>query len=257
MAETGPPLLGIDEPPAYGVINPDGASDILLICEHATPRIPRRLAHLGLSREDRLRHIGWDIGALALAQALSARLDAPVFHTNYSRLVVDCNRPIDAPSLMPAISETTMIPGNANLDPKARAQRIKTLFQPFHQAIARRLDLCTTQGRRMQVIGIHSFTPVFKGQTRPWHAGILYRASTGLAAHLLACLRQEPGLVIGENEPYQIDHDDYTVPVHGEARGLASVLIEMRQDLIATPEGVEDWANRLARCLSPLPHSAC
>lgn len=252
-----PPLLGIDEPPAYGVINPDGQSDTLLVCEHASPRIPRRLAHLGLSRQDRLRHIGWDIGALALAQALSARLDAAVFHTNYSRLVVDCNRPLDAASLMPAISETTVIPGNSGISAADRDQRIATLFLPFHQAIGRRLDQCKAQGRSMRVIGVHSFTPVFKGQSRPWHAGILYRASSGLALHLLHSLRQDPALVIGENEPYRIDHDDYTVPIHGEARGLPSVLIEMRNDLISAPDTVQAWADRLAACLRDPPKTAC
>lgn len=244
-----PELLDIDEPPPYGVINPDGTSPVLLLCEHALPRIPRRLSHLGLPRSERLRHIGWDIGALAVAQHLSDQLDAPLFHTGYSRLVVDCNRPLDNPSLMPLTAEETRVPGNRGLDATNRAARIDTLFHPFHAAVARRLDLRATQGKPTFVIGVHSYTPVFKGVARPWHAGVLYADATGFAQRLLGAMA-EPGLTLGDNQPYRIDSDDYTVPVHGDARGLPSVLIEVRHDLIATHAGVRDWGDRLARCLT-------
>ena len=243
------PMLDIDEPPPYGVINPDGASDLLLLCEHALPRIPRRLAHLGLPKSERLRHIGWDIGALSLARELSARLDAALFHTGYSRLVVDCNRPLDNPSLIPETSETTAIPGNRGLDASDRAERLDTFFHPFHGAVSRRLDLRAAAGRRTFVVGIHSYTPVFKGMARPWHAGILYAGATEFAGRMMRALAQEEGLEIGDNEPYRIDQDDYTVPVHGDARGLPGLLIEVRHDLISTAQGIAEWAARLERCL--------
>jgi predicted N-formylglutamate amidohydrolase len=243
------PLLDLDEAPPYGVINPDGASDLLLLCEHALPRIPRRLAHLGLPKSERLRHIGWDIGALSLARDLSARLDAPLFHTGYSRLVVDCNRPLDNPSLIPETSESTPIPGNSDLDAQERTARLETFFHPFHDAISRRLDLRTSACRQTFVVGVHSYTPVYKGVARPWHAGILYGQATGFAGRMMRALAQEEGLTIGDNEPYRIDQDDYTVPVHGDARGLPSLLIEVRHDLIATAQGVAEWAMRLERCL--------
>lgn len=243
------PLLDLDEPPPYGVLNPDGASDVLLLCEHALPRIPRRLAHLGLPKSERMRHIGWDIGALALARDLSARLDAALFHTGYSRLVVDCNRPLDNPSLMPEISETTAIPGNHGLAAADRVERLETLFHPFQSAVSRRLDLRTAAGKLTFVVGVHSYTPVYKGVSRPWHAGILYAGATKFAGRLMQALAQETGLVIGDNEPYRIDHDDYTVPVHGDARGLPALLIEVRHDLIASAEGVTEWGERLERCL--------
>lgn len=243
------PLLALDEPPSYGVINPDGASDILLVCEHARPVIPRHLADLGLPRDELMRHIGWDIGALALAQALSVQLDAPLFHTHYSRLVVDCNRPIGNPSLMPEISETTVIPGNGGLTAAERDLRLDTLFRPFHNAIRRRLDLRSARQQPTVVVGVHSYTPVFKGVVRPWHAGVLYAGATELASRLLLSLAEEPDLLIGDNEPYRIDHDDYTVPVHGDARSLPAVLLEVRQDLISAPTGVQAWADRLTRCL--------
>lgn len=243
------PLLELDEPPPYGVVNPDGASDILLLCEHALPRIPRRLAHLGLPKSERMRHIGWDIGALALAQALSTRLDAALFHTGYSRLVVDCNRPLDNPSLMPETSETTAIPGNRGLALAERAARLQTLFHPFQSAVSRRLDLRSAAGKRTFVVGVHSYTPVYKGVARPWHAGILYAEATDFADRLMRSLAQDKALVIGDNEPYQIDHDDYTVPVHGDARGLPALLIEVRHDLISSAGGVAEWAERLEHCL--------
>jgi predicted N-formylglutamate amidohydrolase len=242
-------LLDLDEPPPYGVINPDGASDLLLLCEHALPRIPRRLAHLGLLKSERLRHIGWDIGALALALDLSARLDAPLFHTGYSRLVVDCNRPLDNLSLMPEISETFAIPGNRNLDAAERSERLETIFHPFHAAVSRRLDLRAAAGRRTFVVGVHSYTPVYMGVARPWHAGILYGQAAGFADRMMRSLAEEDGLEIGDNQPYRIDQDDYTVPVHGDARGLPALLVEVRHDLISTAQGVAEWAARFDRCL--------
>lgn len=246
---TQSPLLDNDEPPPYGAINPDGTSDLLLLCEHALPRIPRRLAHLGLPKSERLRHIGWDIGALSLARDLSARMDAPLFHTGYSRLVVDCNRPLDNPSLIPETSESTAIPGNCGLNVEERTERLETFFHPFHAAVGRRLDLRRKAGKQTFVVGIHSYTPIYKGVARPWHAGILYGEATEFAGRMMRALSQEGGLEIGDNEPYQIDHDDYTVPVHADARGLPGLLIEVRHDLITSTSGVAEWAERLERCL--------
>lgn len=250
------PLLALDEPPPYGVVNPDGGAEILLLCEHALPRVPRSLDHLGLPRAERLRHIGWDIGALALAQALSARLDAALFHTGYSRLVVDCNRPLDNASLMPEVSETTPVPGNLDLSPEARNTRIETLFTPFQNAVSRRLDLRQNAGLRTIVVGVHSYTPVYKGVARPWHAGILHNNDTAFAPALIAALAEDRDLTIGDNAPYRIDADDYTVPVHGSARGLPAVLIEVRHDLIDSHQGVADWAERLALCLTKAARGA-
>lgn len=243
------PLLAIDEPPPYSVINPDGASPYLLLCEHASNRIPRALGDLGLPEAERRRHIAWDIGVSALAQNLSRTLDAPLFMTNYSRLVIDCNRPLDVPSAIPEVSETTDIPGNIGLTEAERAQRIDTLFTPYASAVARRLDLSQQRGNRPIVVGIHSFTPVYFGEQRPWHAGILYGKATGFGEALIRGLRADPALTVGDNEPYSIHADeDYTVPVHADARGLPGALIEVRHDLIDTLEGVAAWGDRLTRC---------
>ena len=242
-------FLALDEPPAYGVVNPDGASPYVLLCEHASPRIPRCLSDLGLPKAERMRHIGWDVGAQALALGLSAALDAPLFVANYSRLVVDCNRPLSAASLMPEISEATLVPGNRALTAAARQRRVDTLFHPYHDAVARRLDARQAAGRPTLVVGVHSFTPQFKGHNRPWHAGILFDQARGFGQRLITALAEDPALIIAANEPYRIDADDYTVPVHGDARGLPAVLLEIRQDVIADAGGVRDWTLHLTRAL--------
>ncbi|HWL79621.1 MAG TPA: N-formylglutamate amidohydrolase [Roseomonas sp.] len=243
-----PPLLAPDEPPAFTTARLAGRSPCVLLCEHASCRLPRRLGDLGLPERERGRHIGWDIGAAALAEALSARLDAPLFSTGYSRLVVDCNRPPERPSSIPERSEDTVIPGNLALSPEERAARLDALFHPFHDAVAAHLDARAAQGRRSCVVGVHSFTPVFRGATRPWPVGILYASATGFARALIGGLRAL-GLEVGDNQPYRIDADDYTVPVHGEARGLPALLVEVRQDLLAGAADVALWAGRLAPLL--------
>lgn len=245
------PLLAIDEPPPYAVLNPDGTSPYLLLCEHASNRIPRALGDLGLPEAERRRHIAWDIGVSALSQHLSRTLDAPLFMTNYSRLVIDCNRPLHVSSAIPEVSETTEIPGNRDLTDAERQQRIDTLFAPYAEAVARRLDRMQAAGKRPIVVGIHSFTPVYFGRQRPWHAGILYGKATDFGRTLIGGLQTDTALTIGDNEPYNIHPDeDYTVPVHADARGLAGALIEVRHDLIDTLAGVQEWGERLTRCLA-------
>ncbi|WP_245624477.1 N-formylglutamate amidohydrolase [Belnapia moabensis] len=234
-------LLAADEPPPFTAHNLAGASPCLLLCEHASNRLPRRLGDLGLPPAELRRHIAWDIGALSLAEALSRRLDAALFATGYSRLVIDCNRPLSVPSSIPERSEDTVIPGNLGLDPAARAMREATLFHPFQAAVAGHIEA----RRPGCIIGVHSFTPVYRGVARPWQAGVLFGAAEGFGRALLGALAA-PGLCLGENEPYRIEiEEDYTVPVHGDARGLPALLIEVRQDLLADAAGIAHWAGRL------------
>lgn len=229
--------------------NPDGASRIVLLCEHASNFIPERYAGLGLGPADLSRHIAWDIGARALAQTLSDRLDAPLFLSGYSRLLIDCNRPLGSATSIPLRSEDTDIPGNRDLPAEEVAARQDRYFRPFHAAVAACLD--ARAGRPNIVIGVHSFTPVYHGVRRPWHAGLLYAAATGLGRGLVAALAADPALVIGDNEPYRIEPEhDYTVPVHGDARGIPAALIEVRQDLLADAAGIAAWAERLAPALA-------
>ena len=243
------PLLALDEPPPYGLYNGAGSSDIVLICEHASPLIPRALGDLGVSQDDRMRHIGWDIGALRLAEALADRLDAPLFYSNYSRLVLDANRPLGAAQMFPEVSDGTEIPGNLGLSEADKALRADHFLHPLHGAIASYLDERQTLGQPTKIVSVHSFTPVYGGIARPWHIGVLYGASEAYGQELLRKLAQDPDLVSGDNEPYRIDENDYAIPVHGDQRGLPALLLELRHDLIKAPEDIGAWADRLAKLL--------
>jgi predicted N-formylglutamate amidohydrolase len=242
------------EPAAVTVVNEGGRSPVVLICEHASNHIPARYAGLGLAPAELQRHIAWDIGAADLARRLSSLLDAPLFLSGYSRLLIDCNRPPGSPTSIPPKSEDTLIPGNQALRQEEIQRREAAYFTPFQERIAGFLDARTEAGHPSTILGVHSFTPVFHGRTRIWHAGVLYRNSTRLGARLLAGLRSDPALTVGDNEPYRIALDeDYTVPVHGDARGLPAALIEVRQDLLGTAPDIEAWARRIAAGLSRVP----
>jgi predicted N-formylglutamate amidohydrolase len=249
-------LLEPDEPDPVAVDNEAGSSVFFLTCDHAGRAIPRRLDRLGLPQAETLRHIAWDIGIGAVGQRLSGLLDATCVRQTYSRLVIDCNRDPAVPSSIPEVSETTEIPGNRDLGGAARTARREAIFRPYHERISAVLDRRTAAGRACALVALHSFTPVFKGEARPWHAAVLFNRDPRLARCLGALLRAEAGLVIGENEPYAVgDLTDYTIPVHGERRGLPHVEIEIRQDLIAEPAGQAIWAQRLARLLPAAYHA--
>ncbi len=236
-----------DWPPAVEVLNPTGASDTVLICEHASRHIPAEFAGLGLPESELARHIAWDIGAAAVTRALAARLDAVAYLAGYSRLLIDLNRPEGVPTSIPARSEATDIPGNRALGPQERERRAALMFRPFHACVAAGLDARDRAGRRTRIVAIHSFTPVYFGRARPWHAGILFNACEGLATHILGALGQDPRLNLALNEPYVVSRDeDYAILVHGEDRGYEAVLIEIRNDLISDEAGVADWVERLA-----------
>jgi predicted N-formylglutamate amidohydrolase len=191
-----------------------------------------------------------DIGIAGLGRLLADALDAMLIQQNYSRLVIDCNRPLDAATSISDISEHTPIPGNVGLSQGARAARAREIFWPYHQRIEAELDRRRQTGCPAALISLHSFTPAFEGATRPWHAGVLYNRDPRFAHHLMALLNAEESLFVGDNAPYIVsDLSDYTIPVHAERRGLHHVLIEIRQDLIASENGKRNWAARLARLL--------
>jgi predicted N-formylglutamate amidohydrolase len=243
-------LLAADEPAAVTVYNESGKSPFLLVADHAGNLIPRALGQLGIAEADRRRHIAWDIGIAGLGRLLADALDATLIQQNYSRLVIDCNRPLQAASSIAAISENTSIPGNAGLSAGASELRAVEIFRPYHDRIEAELDRRRQDGRATALIALHSFTPVFKGAARPWHAGVLYNRDPRLAQRLLALLNEQSDLIVGDNAPYTIsDASDYTIPVHAERRNLHHVLAEIRQDLIADESGQRAWAMRLARLL--------
>jgi predicted N-formylglutamate amidohydrolase len=254
MNDVPQPLLTADEPPV-SVYNAGGASPLLLVADHAGRAIPGALDGLGVAAPELERHIAWDIGIAGVGQMLANALGAMLIQQNYSRLVIDCNRPPGAPSSIPEISELTPIPGNVGLSDAQKRSRAREIFWPYHRRIEAELERRRQAGRAAALIALHSFTPVFKGDARAWHAALLYNRDPRLAQHLLTLLRQEQGLVVGDNQPYFVsDTTDYTIPVHGERRGLPHALIEIRQDLIAEDSGQRKWADILARLL-PLAYA--
>jgi predicted N-formylglutamate amidohydrolase len=243
-------LLAPDEPQAVVEYRSEGASPFLLVCDHAGRRIPRKLHNLGLDEADIARHIGWDIGIAGAARLLADRLDAALIMQPYSRLVIDCNRPPGTPTSIAPKSEATPIPGNTNCSAQNAEQRRLEIFEPYHGVIEKHLDARATAKRETILISLHSFTPVYGGVARPWHAGVLYNRYNILAGALLALLRASGESAFGDNEPYSVTDDtDFTIPVHGEMRGLPHVAIEIRQDLIAEEAGQREWAERLAELL--------
>ncbi len=248
---TDAPLLQADDPDPVMRARPDGTSDFVIIVDHAGRRIPRRLGDLGVPASELERHIAWDIGAWAVALALSETLDAALIGQAYSRLVIDCNRDPAVESAIVTLSETTPIPGNVGVTDEEIAARREAIFDPYHARIRALLDDRRARGRRTVLIALHSMTDVYKGETRPMQCAVLYNRDARFAQILLGVLRDEPGLTVGDNAPYSVsDVSDYTIPRHAEARGLAHVEIEMRQDLITGETGQAEWAERMAAALT-------
>jgi predicted N-formylglutamate amidohydrolase len=241
-------LLSAEDPSPVRVLRETAASDLFLTADHAGRVIPASLHDLGVSEAERQRHIAWDIGIAGVTEHLSSLLDATAVLQTFSRLVIDCNRDPSWPSAMPEISEYTPIPGNKNLSPDQKTARVAEIFTPYHDRIRTLLD--ARANRRTVLIAMHSFTPSFKGEHRSMQVGMLYNKDARLARILLDLLRQEADLTIGDNAPYAVTEDsDYGIPTHGEKRGLPHIEIEIRQDLIATPDGQKAWAGRFARWL--------
>jgi predicted N-formylglutamate amidohydrolase len=239
-------------PDPVEILSAAGRSPIVLLCEHASNSIPSEYAGLGVSAVDLQRHIAWDIGAADVTRHLSRLLDAAAFLGTCSRLVIDLNRPLGVRSSIVTRSEATDIPGNAALSVAERERRERLIFTPHHAAIETHLKERAAAGRKTFVVAIHSFTPVYMGTARPWHVGILFEKGASLAEATMARLReQDPTLNVGANVPYSVSiEEDYGLLVHGDNVGNPAILIEIRQDLIATPDAAAAWAKRLAPVLS-------
>lgn len=245
-----PPLLEPSDPPPLELINAEGTAPLLFVCDHAGRAIPAALDRLGLDETALARHIAWDIGIAELTHALARRLDAPAVLATYCRLVIDCNRRLEHPTSIPPVSDHVTVPANQDLTPAERRARADACFWPYHREIERILDGFERRGIAPVFLSMHSFTPVFQGFERPWHIGVLRDRDARLPVPLMAALAAEPGIVVGDNEPYSgRNRHGYSVPAHAEARGLAHALIEIRQDLIDTRHGVAAWTDRLERLL--------
>jgi len=254
-AAVGYRLLAPDEPPAFVEIGRERRSNFVIVVDHASRRIPRRLGDLGLPAAELQRHIAWDIGALDVARLVAAELDATLVAQNYSRLVIDCNRDPKVPTSIPTLSESTPIPGNMNLSDEQRAARRREIFDPYHDHVRALLDERQAAGRPTILVSQHSMTDIFKGVRRAMHAAVLYNRDRRFAGLVLDILRREPPLHIAENEPYFVsDETDYTIPRHGEERGLPHVEIEIRQDLLLDDAGRREWATRIGNTLRAAEH---
>jgi predicted N-formylglutamate amidohydrolase len=235
------------------VENRAGRGTFVVLCDHASNFVPPEYRALGLGAAQLETHVAWDPGALGVARELARQLDAPLVRATVSRLVIDCNRPLDAPDLIAAVSETTAIPGNALLTDEERRRRIAFVHAPYHAAIEAIVDARLDAATPTALVAVHSFNPVYRGVKRPWDIGILFDRDRTLADPLIGALKAE-GLRVGVNEPYSpADRVYYTLTRHAESRGLAAVMIEIRNDLIGDAESESRWGTRLARVLSALP----
>jgi len=221
------------------------------LCDHASNHIPAELHDLGLPASELARHIAWDIGAAGVTEALSEILDAPAILCGASRLVIDCNRQLKAADLIPEVSDGTVVPGNLTLNETAKAARIQRWFHPYHDAVESVLLAREASGVDSIALSIHSMTPSLGGKPRPWKIALSSHLDRRLTDPVLAALRQPGDVLVGDNEPYNIDPEvDYSIPFHAMRRGLTHVQVEFRQDEIADPAGQYRWALRFAQALT-------
>jgi predicted N-formylglutamate amidohydrolase len=229
-----------------------GGSSVLVLCDHATNLLPPACGSLGLGAGDLDRHIAYDIGALGVARGVAEKLEATLIFSRFSRLLIDPNRGEDDPTLIMQISDGAIVPGNAGIAEKERENRIARFYAPYHQAIAAEIDTMMNNGRVPVIVSMHSFTHIWRGMPRKWHAAVLWDKDPRLAAPLIAELRHRTGVEIGDNEPYTGKLRNDTIYRHATLRGLPNALIEVRQDLVARAEGQREWAEILAQSLAAI-----
>jgi len=228
---------------AFQVIDGDFGRGLVVICDHASHRVPAALDDLGLSKAELQRHIAWDIGAARIAALLAARFEAPAVFCGTSRLVIDCNRDPADPASIPAASDGTTIPGNRRLTVWQRTERVARWFLPYHDAVASAMRQATAARPDSILLSVHSMTPVMQGVTRPWPVALSWYQDRQLSDPMLAALRRRIGDSVGDNQPYGLDPaEDYSVPVHALSRGLRHLQVEFRQDLVGDEGGAAHWA---------------
>lgn len=240
-------LLGPGDPPPFSVANEKGKAPLLLLCDHASKAVPKALKGLGIPEDELSRHIGWDIGGLEAAKELSKVLDAPLVASGYSRLVIDCNRWPGGEGSIPEVSDGTPVPANHALTKEQVDARAEACFWPYHHEVDRLLGAMTAGDRRICLLVMHSFTPVMNDFERPWHVGVLWNDDPRLPEPLLAELRRDSSLVVGDNEPYSARASyEYTLAAHARPRAIPHCSLEVRQDLIGTADEARAWGRRLA-----------
>ncbi|MFQ5635377.1 MAG: N-formylglutamate amidohydrolase [Gammaproteobacteria bacterium] len=251
--DTESSFLLAHEPPPFTVLDVAPVYPALLVCDHATNLVPARLDQLGVSGVDLTTHFALDVGAADVTRALSAIMGLPAVLSGYSRLVVDCNRHLDDSTAFALCVEDILVPGNQGLTHADRQARADALYWPYHRAIRDQLTALEAHAPAPALIAVHSFTPMLNGEPRPWDIGILWDKDPRIPVPMLEALAGEPGIVVGDNEPYSGKHPhDFTVDYHAEEAGLPHVSIEIRQDLVASGDGAAHWAGILAEALIPI-----
>ncbi len=227
----------------YRTLNEHGAAPLVFICDHASNRVPPEFGDFGVSAAELQRHIAWDIGAAAVTEILAGRFDAPAALATVSRLVIDCNRNWGDPGLTPEVSDGTAVPANRGIDEAERRRRWERYHQPYHAAIDALVEAKLKAGQRPTIVAIHSMTPAMRGELRPWQIAMCSHTERALSDRVLTALRRNAGIVVGDNEPYNLDpREDFSVPYHALRRGLPHLQVEFRQDEIETAAGQARWA---------------
>lgn len=244
-------LLTDADPPPFEVINRDAGSHLLLVCDHASNVVPQALNKLGLDDETLQRHVGYDIGAGAVTRGLAERLDAQAVLAGYSRLVIDVNRPPGHPDSIVPENDGIAIPGNQGLSDKARRQRVREVFEPYHDAVNRALARLWDRGPAPAIFSVHSFSPRFGDKPRPWDIGVLWNRDPRIAIPLMEHLEKFE-LNVGDNEPYSGHDLAYTIDMHGSAAGIANCAIEISQDQLMDRSGVLRWIDILSESILPI-----
>ncbi len=240
----------VEDSSAVEIVNPEGRTPLLLVCDHASNRVPARLNDLGLTAEQLSRHIGWDIGAAAVTRRLAQALSATAILARVSRLVIDPNRDPDDPTSIPEVSDRLLIPGNRAIGREERARRRAAYFQPYHSAIEAQIARLKNNCEAPLLFSVHSFTPEMPGQHRPWHIGVLWNKDPRMAEPMIGYLRaHRDGLIVGDNEPYSGQLVAYTLNRHGGGGGLPHCAVEIRQDLVDTEDAAARWAGILEPAL--------
>lgn len=241
-------LLNADEGASFEISNPEGTSPVLLVCEHASKRIPASLENLELDDKTANSHVAWDPGALSVSLKLSKFLDATLISARFSRLVYDCNRPPEAEGAMPSKSEVFLIPGNRNLTEANKNARVDEIYNPFKQAITDKVADRKSADRPTVLVTIHSFTSIYFGETRKVELGILHDSDSTLADTIL---NGNADLKMRRNQPYgPEDGVTHTLKLHALPNGLLNVMIEIRNDLIVTTKEQKNMAAELSRMLN-------
>jgi predicted N-formylglutamate amidohydrolase len=249
-------ILMAGEPAPARVENEKGRGQCIVVCDHASNRVPKSLGTLGLKKSDLEKHIAWDPGTEIIGRHIAQKIDAPLVCSSYSRLVVDVNRGEKSPECMRAVYDHIVVPGNAGLTAANKKQRITEIFTPYHKTLARTIRARVRKDTVPVILSIHSFTPKMDDYLRPWHIGILWNREEKIARRLVRNLRiNNPGMVVGENEPYSLKAANLqknTITTHAESKGLPYIIVEFRQDLVKSAAGARKWAKILLQSLDPI-----